>query len=235
MRVHFNRGAHDSAFERRQRFHPEPQAIPVERNLHGHAVTRKIKRAVCQACNESWMSAIEVAARSAVESMLLGSAVLLTRGLKRAVSEWIVLKLMVFERQDGSKPVFTRAQTLAFAQERRIPDRLAIDLFRTEDDRLRSVIHRESAAIEPTDHAPGQTVAMNTQAVTFGVGRLLIFARHTQLEGLGFKSLSPRNATRLWPSEEDELTWPPAKVATWNEALFMQTSLGRMLSKMAPS
>jgi hypothetical protein len=234
MAKYFDRRPHDFAVEARRRYHPDPQPEPVVFHRHGHVVTHAPK-VVCKTCNNGWMSGLETPAKPGLVPMLQGQPVKLEPPLLYDLVHWIVLKLMVFEQREETKPAFTRDDALNFKAQRGIPENLSIDLLRTTDDRLRSVIHRESGAIPPNEGPRPDLVVTNLQAVVFCIGRLVIYARHTQLRELGFKRLSTNIATSVWPDPVGPLIWPPPKALSYDDVQYLFGSMGRFFSTMDPA
>jgi hypothetical protein len=166
--------------------------------------------------------------------MLLGNPTRLSTKAQEDLLRWIVLKLMVLERRVGSKPVFTREEAIRFRADRTIPNNLNVDLLYTVDDRLRSVLHRESAAIPPTVDPNPDLIITNIQAVVLGIGRLLVYARHAQLDNLRFKRLSPNIAASLSREPSEEISWPPPNALTYDDVQYLNGAMGRFLADMTP-
>ena len=233
MAKHFPRGAHDYSEEISHRFHPNPQIEPTIRRRHGHPITQAPK-VVCRLCNNGWMSGLETPAKRWLEPMLLGQSVVLNTEAQRDLLHWIVLKLMVFERRPASKAAFTRESAFRFKADRTLPSNLSIDLIHTTDDRLRSVIHRESGAVPP-DADPGiSLISTNLQAVVFCIGQLVVYARHAQLENLNFRPFSTDFSSPLWPDPIGPLTWPPQISLTFDEIEYLKGGMGRFFANMTP-
>lgn len=80
---------------------------------HGHTADRKI-RAVCQNCNNTWMSAVEKQAKDILTPMMTGSNVELTQEMQKALADWITLKVLVAEHNRPSEAIFPQEDRDAF-------------------------------------------------------------------------------------------------------------------------
>jgi hypothetical protein len=131
MASYFERGAHDKSLQVRQRIGANDQSPLEPKVIHGHPTTRKVK-CVCKQCNNGWMSGLETENKPHLERMLQGRRTSLDVAQQLSLTHWITLKMMVWDVTDERGRVFTRAQTLAFAKDRALPNNLAIWLLRSE-------------------------------------------------------------------------------------------------------
>ena len=233
MAKHFPRTAHDKSIAGWDTVSVKGIELPPSRTLHGHAVTRKIK-AICNACNHGWMSQIEAKAKPCLEPMLLGRRAQLNPAAQQAVVEWVVLKMMVWEMDHPPSAVFSREQTLAFGQERKIPANVHLWIGRSADSAAR--ITREFGGVfrNAEDRLATPKLA-NTQAALFRVGKLVVFFFHSQIPDLQIGRFRQVDMQRLWPLRGIAFSWPPIRMLGWPQMDHMAKTLGRFLGRPSGS
>jgi hypothetical protein len=153
------------------------------------------------------MHRLEDRAKPFIEPMLLGRSVTLNKAAIETLAAWVTLKMMVYEATDPTEAVFTRAETLQFAQDERIPPDVRIWLFRTSGPERRAWITRSFAAMS---HGAGSTpVKSNVGLTVFIIGRLVVVFAINRVRPLNLKEPTQRRAKRLWPARGARLVWPP--------------------------
>lgn len=231
MSKHFARTSHDKSIEYWDRLGGHNVELPEPRIVHGHAVTTKVK-GVCKQCNHGWMSGVETAVKPFLEPMLLGRSVTLSPAAQRAVTEWIVLKMMVWELTLPTTAVFRRDQTLEFARTRAIPDNIRIWLFRSLDPGRHARITRAFSGLFPLDQVPCVIPKEpNTQTALFRIGKLIAFFVHSHLPELELGKFRQVDAKVLWPPRGRVLSWPPLNSISWAASDHIANTLGRFLGR----
>lgn len=227
MGAHFQPSPHDTSIAIAEQFHP-PTA-PIHMSRHGHPTTLKLK-VVCRGCNNGWMSEIEAAAKPYLERMLLGQRTSLDDIAQLHIARWLTLKMMVFERNDPSSAVFTRTQTVAFAENKSPPDYMKIWLFWTHDPYPR--INRGFTSLFKTmPKTVRESLSANTQTFLLGAGRLLAYAENSHLPAVQIHRVSKVFGKPLWPPRGRELVWPPMRALPGNRAMELGASLRRFLER----
>lgn len=235
MAPYFDRTSHDLSVETWTRIGFREHEEPGQRIRYGHPTTRTLK-VVCKPCNNMWMSRMETAAKPHLKPMLLGTPVMLCADAQLALTQWITLKMMVWEHVDTTTAVFTRNQTLAFGKERAIPANLQIWVLCAKDGGYAN-ISRSFTALFPRElfHTREITEAMkntaNTQTVLFGIGKLLIFFVHSHLPDLELGKNRQAFAKALWPPFRPTLRWPPMKSLTITDRRHLAMMLDRYLKR----
>jgi hypothetical protein len=84
---------------------------------------------VCHNCNTVWMSLIEHKNRSRLKPMLLNEPLVLDRGGMKLLTEWVVLRAMVFESvklRNDNEQFFAREERVALRENQTIPERTRV-------------------------------------------------------------------------------------------------------------
>jgi hypothetical protein len=84
---------------------------------------------VCHVCNTGWMSLIENRASTGLKPILLNRSVIIDPGRMKLLTEWAVLRAMVFESvkpRSANEKFFTREERIAFKEKQTIPDRTRV-------------------------------------------------------------------------------------------------------------
>ena len=232
MAPFFPRGAHDKSIETWERIGAHKGPLPAAKVVHGHPITTKIK-AVCRTCNNGWMSQVEQRAQPFIEPMISGRNVVLDATAQLAVTEWIILKIMVWEcSQPEETRVYGRDQTLEFAQTRQIAGNVQIWLLRWAGTPRRAHITRAFTGLFlPSEVATADTRRANTQTVLFRAGRFLFYAVHTLRPDFKLREFRQIEAKVLWPSRGPRLVWPPLKSIGSVEMRHIAYTLQRFLDR----
>lgn len=230
MRTHFKRTAHDKSLETYERYRIGNQSSPIFRTIHGHPTTRKFK-VVCHTCNTGWMSLLETVIKPSLEPMISGRSAHLGPSELKALTEWIVLKMMVFDRYDDGTTMFSRDETLAFSRDRSFPDGIVVWVFRTADRHFESHIGRSFAGISAISKGlPSAPVPANVQATIFGLGRLLIYFVHSRHPELKLGAYKKSFGKRLWPPASNRMVWPPLNAVSAADTVVIADTLRRFVT-----
>lgn len=84
---------------------------------------------VCHRCNNEWMSRIEDKSKTRLEAMLLNKPITIDPGGMKLLTEWAILRAMVFESikpRNGNEQFFTRDERIAFREKQTIPNRTRV-------------------------------------------------------------------------------------------------------------
>lgn len=176
----------------------------------GGAHTKRL-RVVCGACNNGWMSVLEVQVRPILEPLASDSARSIGESDQSILARWIAMKVMVAEHNIAPIEITPREMRSEFRRSGAIPDGMRIWLWRcgaprwrTRWDRYAFGLHAED---EPSAGGP------NAQDVTFGFGNLLINCLQTiRPEHEMPTESSPQHSRQLWPISTSHLQWPPERL-----------------------
>ncbi|MGH7023503.1 MAG: hypothetical protein ACREEB_07925 [Caulobacteraceae bacterium] len=189
---------------------------------HGHTVNLTIK-GVCKRCNNGWMSGMESAAKPHLEPLLLGRRTTLGATAIEALAHWVVLKIMVHESIEPRECVFTREDTLRFAQDRYVPEGVYVWLFKTKELEPRAYCSR--AFMNVSNVIGMLREKANVQTTVFVVGRLVIFFYCDRSKAqIAITEPSQFRAKRLWPPRGPHVLWPPIKPV--DESYVAEIALG---------
>jgi hypothetical protein len=84
---------------------------------------------VCHDCNTGWMCLIENKSSTRLKPMLLNQPIEIDRGGMKLLTQWAVLRAMVFESikpKSGNEQFFTREERIAFKANQTIPERTRV-------------------------------------------------------------------------------------------------------------
>ena len=84
---------------------------------------------VCHDCNTGWMCLIENKASTRLKPMLLNEPIEIDRGGMKLLTQWAVLRAMVFESikpKSGNEQFFTREERIAFKANQTVPERTRV-------------------------------------------------------------------------------------------------------------
>ncbi len=194
-----------------------------DRTRQGTVSTKTIK-VVCNSCNSGWMGTLETEAQPFLIPLISGTSTFLVASARQKITEWIVMKLLVAEHVAYSghpaDPIFDQAIRSEFMRSRKIPDGFRIWIAMQRGEKWVTSFHRHATGlgITPTLPPPPNTAtrARNLQAVTWGIGRLLIHLNATTdpaiFNHFVLGRLGPLH--RLWPLDNSIIMWPPPLFVT---------------------
>jgi hypothetical protein len=198
------------------------------RNRPGRVITKKL-RVVCPACNNTWMSKIESDAKPILLSCFKGKPITLGKSEKPILAKWITLKVMISEYSKPGDSITPLNERLAFRETRKIPGWFQIWLGACNAQKWQSAHFRQAATYTLPHQKPDKLSDKNTQTVTIGFGQLLIFVYAQRHEPLLCDLLpNSRFLRKLHPFDMDEMTWPPDRFHTSEEADSLSYSLDEM-------
>jgi hypothetical protein len=219
MRRLLHRPWHKARTETSNNFSAEAAPFGELRSVTSHGATHHKKIfAVCIACNTGWMNDHETV-RELLKPLMKGESIVLNRKARYAIARWITLKIMVLENDPDAeqRPIFSRAQRLAFKRRGTLPRWISIWLFGLRGERWYDSVSISSARIVITPHGtpppdftpvgPGR----NIQSVTWGARNLLIhtFAVTHRYLNAELSWDGPPASVRLWPLLKGPIIWPP--------------------------
>jgi hypothetical protein len=162
------------------------------------------------------MSGVETTTKPILIPLIKAEQVVLDANARLELARWILLKVFVSEfngvRGVQSDPIFEAADRKRFMDTREIPNYCRIFIGVHDSHKWESAFSRFSTGIAP-DNAPlpADKSKKNTQSVTWGLGRLLIYLYVTDsvefFEKYPLDSLS-RRMRILWPLTPGDMLWP---------------------------
>ncbi|MDR6126573.1 hypothetical protein QE361_003687 [Sphingomonas sp. SORGH_AS802] len=180
--------------------------------------------AVCEGCNNGWMSQEEEHIRPIIEPILQGKNKSLTVADRAALANYITMKIMVADQSIIEDAVFHPDECRAFYDYKKIPSSLFIDLFRLRGPRPGVDYYRRQTMIirGPKGFAWEAPSGVN---FTYRFGPMLIHA-------LMIRTCPPKEEDTGWPAQirlhpptERNRAWPPVVELDSHAAIFFQNFL----------
>ena len=125
---------------------------------------------VCHDCNTGWMCLIENKSSTRLKPMLLNQPIEIDRGGMKLLTQWAVLRAMVFESikpKSGNEQFFTREERIAFKANQTIPEQTRVWVGALENSHI---------GYHGTDYAIWRSATDCTRIGTGSVGT--IYAGH---------------------------------------------------------
>lgn len=180
----------------------QPRRLERHSERPGSVNTRKI-RAVCETCNNGWMSELESKVKPTVLGLLSRSVTNLSEEPLRCLTLWIAVKSVVGEHSVLDTALTTSDDRLSLARDHIIPNylRLFVAYHSLE---TQAAYYRQSTTVSTTLRGPSPSlpagITRNLQATTFLVGSLCVFVAAVRASGVNSEILDPPVAMhRLWP------------------------------------
>ena len=170
---------------------------------------RHTVKCVCKACNNGWMSEIELAAKPTMISMIRGESITLDTAEQEAVAKWACLKTMIGAYAWGVHPI-PQDWLEYFYREHVPPDGWSVMTARYVGSMLQMFDSYRFGSLPATGVDTVSTVAKHKNILaSLIIGNLAISVRAIRDE----PDLNVRtNLLPLWPSSSLELLWPPGVI-----------------------
>lgn len=186
----------------------QPQTLQRKTERPGGVVTKKI-RAVCQRCNNGWMSALESSVKPTVLAVLEGRRTNLTESEVSAVALWAVVKTIVGEHASQGIALTPSSDRFLVHVNKTPPSYFRVFLgLHIDPSQAAYVRHSTTISLTKTGPEPplADDVQRNIQLVCFLVGRLAICVTAARVSGFNAATIDPpANMLRLWPSPAPNL------------------------------
>jgi hypothetical protein len=168
---------------------------------------------VCQPCNNTWMSGMEMTVQKFLGPMIDDFSLPLDRQYQQNLSEWAVKCAMCNDTVDRHPRFFTEAECHAFKQKRTIPrgtlvfaarfigrslDSNGVDLTLTEPE-SGDLLVRAHIYNVMVGHVVLQVLSWHPEPPH--IGKIIRFAVR--------KGLWSQLTIQIWPAKKKPVTWPP--------------------------
>lgn len=182
-------------------------------NATGSVENNKV-RAVCNECNNGWMSLLEVHARPFLQPLVEGTPIVLDREQMALVAQWITMKVMVVEHALPNNAVTTRYHREMFRARREIPYFFRIYLANHDVEPV-AALRRDARcmafnAINPDPPLGGES--KNVQSVAIVLGRVFALIHAARIYNFNIEDRvrfpDLYGTSRIWPPDHFELVWP---------------------------
>jgi hypothetical protein len=168
---------------------------------------------VCQKCNNTWMSGMEVTVKKFLGPMIEDLSFSLDRQNQQNLAEWAVKCAMCNDTVDVHPRFFTEAECHAFKEKRTIPDRTRVFAARFIGRSL------DSNGVDFTLIEPGAgTLLVRGHVYTVMVGHVVLqmLSWHPEPQHkdkiIRFRAVDgpwDKLTFQIWPIEEKSVNWPP--------------------------
>jgi hypothetical protein len=171
---------------------------------------------VCAACNNGWMSKLEVQVIPIVEKLFNDNSITLDSKAQEALSSWGVKNSMVFEALRLNEPWFyTSEERLALKDNVQLPMRTYVWLARCVEHNgaICMATNLSGITAAPMGKATGYvtTMGFGTLAIQVLSVRLAKWVSPNAEMKLRMKGGTWDDATvSIWPVQEPMITWPPS-------------------------
>lgn len=207
-----------------------PPSIKLSPKL-GHSGSRKVS-AVCDRCNERWMSNLEEAAKPILIQMITGRGGEISPSMQRTLATWAAKTAMTGERIVAESAVIKQSQR-AWLKERLEPPKdwiiWAVPYSGTEWRNLGLFQHSGRVELAPVND---DGAVEHSLGLTFmGMGHLLLQIFHTSWPGYWDGVLDARHTTRIWPLTGETIQWPAPYVFSDLETKYFSNYMSRILDQ----
>jgi hypothetical protein len=211
-------GRHDGQFHNRD-IYTSNYKKPISNKTTkrpGHLSTLKV-RAVCEGCNNGWMSQLEDAAKPILERMLRRERFILNEHNQTTLARWITVKTVVGEYAEEGLAVTPETDRHRIRIEGKIPDYYSIYLGHYAEDKENAWM-RTSMTIAASKDGPSPSLNGlygNTQSVAFLCGSVFLYVLAIRADGLDvneFIKFSKLN--KIFPAGSPIVEWPPENSVT---------------------
>lgn len=193
------------------------------------AITNKKLRRVCKPCNNVWMGRQEEEAKAVVSDLITGTPLMLTKGDRALLVNWIITKMMVLDVMRDGEHAFTDDERAAFYAHWTPPQSLSVWLLRCGDSSWKTLFwshaRRVTVVVDDTweNAKPPSGSSPNLKLFLWGVGEALFVAAYARELNIDL-GMQDEYAIRLLPDQGMARAWPPRTI-TAQEASDLQHTL----------
>lgn len=185
-----------------------PPSLQRRSERPGDVVTKKI-RAVCERCNNGWMSEVESNVKPTILALLEGSRTNLTNEEVSTLSFWMAVKTIVGEHASHGALLTPSADRYLVYKDRTVPNYFRIFLgTHTDASQAAYVRHSTTISLNMTGPDPPlpSDIQRNIQVVCLLVGKLAVCVTAARVRSFNIGVIDPpSNMLRLWPSPASNL------------------------------
>lgn len=208
----------------RQDLVPTGTAGPVKYTSHGETVNQwpsqtlaflKIK-AVCQNCNNTWMSRIEEDAKKYLQPMMEGSTIQLDPAAQVELAVWACLKVMVWE--SVAEGAVTSAEDRERMWKHQHPPGYAVVPLGRVPSSDQNEFSLQQVFIKAQRIPGAQLDNISATAITLGDFVAWVILNPTSVQGIHFEPTSiGDDSVTIFPPAFGARQWPPNKTFTVDE------------------
>ena len=179
----------------------------------GHLSTLKI-RAVCEECNNGWMSQLESETKPLLKSILQNQHVEITEAGQGTLARWIAVKTIVGEHAEPDICVTPETDRYLLRSQGIIPSYFAIYIGRhmTTSDTARLRTSQTISLSRDGPTPPLGDLKRNTQSIAFLCGPLFLFVLAIRVDGIeATEFFRFPKLLQLFPPHEPVIHWPLAQ------------------------
>ena len=170
---------------------------------------------VCAACNNGWMSQLELDVRPHLEPMVRGEVIELDASAQEVVTRWAIKTAFMFDRFHADEPVVPVAVLRRFYEERNPPHSTRVwlaHLAELSDAGLVGYIRASDLTTEASGGVPKGVP--NGLVLTLLLAHLVMQVTVVGRPGLSREHRRPMPndfLRQVWQSRDEVISWPPAK------------------------
>lgn len=193
----------------------------------GEAGSRKI-RAVCQKCNNEWISQVEKAAKPTVEILMRDEWVYVTREEQRRVAAWLAIVTVMTEFLDLRLQAIPPEDRTHIWNTSEPPPDWKIWVARYRGTQWDDHVCRRKALVigEGSEPVNGPIGPPNTQTTTVVLGNLCAHI-YSSTAWPDFPGYQGQLLQPLWPIRGYDIFWPSVPVVTDDDILSLVEALPR--------
>jgi hypothetical protein len=180
------------------------------------------------------MSKIEESAKDYLTPLILGNICQIDVFGQKLVAIWIALKALTIEHNSKENVITPQTTRDDFRLHRKIPSAMQIFVAAcaSKDWNMGLLWETHTVAISDSlDVSQLQRPAgPNIQAITFGLGKLLVHLLHTTAPGFDpeMQTNIQNVVHRIYPVTTPIIKWPPRRALSFDEANYLARTINRM-------
>ena len=212
----------------------DPQQLHRHSERDGSVLTKKI-RAVCENCNNGWMSQLESAAKPTLIALINRSNLTLSSKDAQTLALWVSVKTIVGEytNENTALTIFNDRQLLGTLNT--IPKYFRIFIgyhsLETQAAYLRHSTTVSTDVAGPNPPLPN-SITRNIQTTCFLVGPLIFYAIAARVQGFNIATLNPSiKMIQLWPQTLTSLDLNAITSIDANEVSIITNRLTQLIAQ----
>lgn len=157
-------------------------------------------RLPCKTCNETWMGAIEEAAKPYLMPLITGNWISLTQHAREALVRWLFLKFLVLDGEGKSVPANTSEAYVKFRADQIVPYDFKVWVGRTEAEKWKDNYLMHSFSVRQSLSEPKRVDGRkNLNTFAIGLGSVFFFSIfYIAIDA--DPQFAKEFMTRIWPS-----------------------------------
>jgi hypothetical protein len=180
------------------------------------------------------MSQLEAATKAIALPLIPGETSTLDADQLLTLAEWITMKVIVSEHDEPRMAVTPDHDRLVFKETRGIPRYFRIHIGHNESGWRVGFLRRTmTLSRTPAPIPPLGPLTRNVQTVTFIIGALLVYVSACRTDGFDLDDIVVHQdwGYRLWPKEDRDVAWPPARALSKRDLSVLANTLDHVVNQ----